>query len=288
MLKIGIGEYYYTVPYGFEEGVYRIKMQGYDCMDYQEFVNTETELFQKDSIQFANYLREQALVCKQAGLEIYQTHGPWRYPPQDATVMDRAERFEKMIRAVEGTAILGCKNMVIHPIMPFGINDEGHEIETYDINLEFMGKLAEIGKANDVVICYENMPMPLLSMASVPACLKLVNEINSDYLKMCLDTGHSAITKNPPGEAARMIGREKLQALHIHDNNGKHDVHIHPYAGVIDWEDFCMALREIEFNGVMNLEIKTQKKLPRELRESEEKNLYRKIVYLSKLVSGEA
>ena len=157
-----------------------MKKQGYDCVDYQEFVDTRTELFQKDSIQFTKYLENQKAVCEKEGIEIHQTHGPWRYPPQDATAEDRAERFEKMVRAIEGTRILGCKKMIIHPIMPYGIQDEGHEKETYEINLDFMGKLTQVGRANDVVICYENMPMPLLSMASVPSVLKLVREINDD------------------------------------------------------------------------------------------------------------
>lgn len=285
MLRIGTTEEYYTVAYGFEEGIHRLKKQGYDGMDYSEFVDTRLELFQKDHIQFVKYLEHQKKVCQNEGLEIYQAHGPWRYPPRDATAEDRLERFEKMTRAVEGTAILGCKKMVIHPLMPFGINDEGHEQETYEINLDFMGKLSEVGKANDVVICYENMPMPLLSMASVPSILKVVREINSDYFKVCLDVGHSIITKNVPGNAVRMIGKDTLAALHIHDNNGKHDVHIQPYAGVIDWENFCMALKDIGFDGVMSFELKMQKDLPMELRQLEEQCAFKKLEYLAKLAS---
>lgn len=285
MLRIGTTEEYYTVAYGFEEGIRRMKKQGYDCMDYSEFVDTRQPLFQKDHIQFRKYLENQKKVCRDEGIEIYQAHGPWRYPPRDATAEERAERFEKMTRAVEGTAILGCKRMVIHPIMPFGIADEGHEKETYEMNLEFMGKLAEVGKANDVVICYENMPMPTLSIASVPSILKVVRQIGSDYFKVCLDVGHSRITKNLPEDAVRMIGKDTLEALHIHDNNGKHDVHIHPYAGVIDWESFCMALKEIKFDGVMSFEIKMQKDLPMELRQIEELAAFKKIEYLAKLAS---
>lgn len=286
MLRIGTTEEYYTVAYGFEEGVRRMKKQGYDCMDYSQFVDTREPLFQKDHIQFAKHLENQKNICQNEGIEIHQAHGPWRYPPRDATAEERLERLEKMTRAVEGCSILGCKKMVIHPIMPFGINDEGHEQETYERNLEFMGKLSEVGKANDVVICYENMPMPLLSMASVPSILKVVREINSDYFKVCLDVGHSIITKNIPGDAVRMIGKDTLAALHIHDNNGKHDVHIHPYAGVIDWENFCMALKEINFEGVMSFELKMQKDLPMELRQIEELAAFKKLEYLAKLASA--
>lgn len=286
MLRIGMTQYNYTVPYGFETGVAKMKLQGYDCMNYEEFVKTDTELFQMNNSQFTKYLQNQAAICKREGIEIHMSHGPWRYPPRDASVEERNERFEKMARSVEGCAILGCEKMVIHPLMPFTINDEGHEKETYDINLDFMGKLTRVGREYGITICFENMPMPTLSIASVPAVLKLVKEIDDDYFKVCLDTGHSAITKNAPGDAVRMIGKDYLQALHIHDNNGKHDIHNQPYDGVIDWEDFCAALREISFDGVFNLEVKAQNKLPMELRASEEMNLFRKTAYLAQLASG--
>ena len=287
MLKIGIGEFNYTKPYGFAEGTYRMKCQGYSSMDYQEFINTDTDLFQKNHSQFIAYLEQQAEMCKQAGIEVFQTHGPWRYPPQDITLEDRAERFEKMSRAIEGTAVLGSKRMVIHPIMPFTRSDEGHAEETWEMNLEFMGRLAKVGKEHGVIICFENMPMPDFSMASSAKVLEFVKQINDDYFRICLDTGHSAITENSPAEDVRLIGKQYLETLHIHDNNGKYDVHLHPFAGIIDWEAFGRALCEIGYDGVINLELHTPKQMPKELVKAEEDLLFRKAEYIAKLACEE-
>ena len=287
MLRIGIGEFNYTKPYGFAEGTYRMKCQGYSSMDYQEFINTDTELFQKKHSQFISYLQEQSEMCKQAGIEIFQTHGPWRYPPKDITEEDREERFDKMCRSIEGTAALGSKRMVIHPIMPFTRSDEGYAKETWDMNLEFMGRLTQVGKEHGVIICFENMPMPDLSIASSAKVLEFVKLINSDYFKVCLDTGHSAIMKSSPADDVRLIGKEYLETLHIHDNNGKYDIHAHPFAGVIDWEAFGRALCEIGYDGVINLELHTPKQMPKELMKAEENLLYRKAEYIAKLASGE-
>lgn len=286
MLRLGIGERYFTTPYGFEEGICRMKALGYSAMDYPEFGNTETELYQKDEVQFETYLKYQREVCTREGIEIFQTHGPWRYPPQDFTEEDRAERFEKMSRAIKGTAILGCKNIVIHPLMPVTVNDEGHEEETYAINLEFFKKLCQVAQAHDVVINFENMPMRHFSLSSVAAMMRLVREIDSPCFKVCLDTGHSSAIGNSPAEDARLLGKDYLCSLHIHDNNGRSDYHWHPFAGVIDWRDFCDALRESEFNGVLNLEVARQKNLPQELREMEENFLYRKLECLAKMIAG--
>lgn len=287
MLRLGIGERFYTVPYGFEAGIARMKMQGYSAMDYPEFGNTETELYQKDHHQFVQYLQYQAEVCKREGIEIFQTHGPWRYPPQDFTVEDREERFEKMSKAIEGTAILGCKNIVIHPLMPYTIKDEEHEKETWDINLEFFGKLCRVAREYDVVINFENMPMKNFSIASAKQILKVAKEIRDEHFKVCLDTGHSSAIGNSPAEDVRMLEKEYLRTLHIHDNDGRHDYHWHPFAGVIDWKAFCDALKEISFDGVINLEVGRQKNLPDELRQLEEEFIYRRVEYLAKMVAGE-
>ena len=56
------------------------------------------------------------------------------------------------------------------------------------------------------------------------------------------------------------------------------------FTGIIDWKDFCLALGEIEFAGVLNLEVGRQKNLPEELREMEEQFLYRKLECLAKMV----
>lgn len=47
MLKIGTTQAVYCEKYGFREGLERMKSHGFDSMDYQEFVETQTPLFEK-------------------------------------------------------------------------------------------------------------------------------------------------------------------------------------------------------------------------------------------------
>ncbi len=285
MLRVGITEKVYCNKYGFEKGLERMKKHGYDALDYLEFANTETPLFEKRCNEFEAYLKNQKKVAENCGIEIYQTHGPWRWPVRDFTKEDRAERFEKMSRSIAGTAILGCKNFVIHPIMPFTTHDEGHELDTYKMNLEFMDRLSEVGRENDVTICLENMPMPNFSLGGVPAILEFVKKINSEYFKICFDTGHATFFDLSPGNAVRLMGKDFLYTLHIHDNDGKGDRHWEPFRGLIDWEDFGNALHEIKYDGVISLESNLPK-LPDELCEAEEIALCRKARYIAALAAG--
>ena len=57
-------------------------------------------------------------------------------------------------------------------------------------------------------------------------------------------------------------GKDKIKVLHIHDNHGMNDEHLIPYMGVIDWKEFVLALKEIEFDGVFSMEAKLKDFLP--------------------------
>ena len=233
--------------------LYEIKELGYDCVDFQSFCHTENDFFGEPS-EVEKLLKLVYDAASDAGLTVSQTHGSWRWPPQDATKEDRDERFEKMVRSLYGTAALGCTDMVIHPIMPFGDYQNPHPDEFMEMNLDFFFRLTEEAKKAKVIIDFENMPMPALTLATPYQILDFVKKINSPYFRVCLDTGHCAVTKNDPAEAVRAIGKEYLRVLHVHDNDGANDFHWLPETGVINWAEFSKALHDINFEGVFSLE----------------------------------
>ena len=269
-MKIGIDEGGYISRYGFEKGLEKMKAHGYDTLDFQEFVDTDNEIFFLNDGAFERNLLEKRAMAEAAGIEIIQAHGPWRWPPRDFSEEDRAERFEKMSRSIAGTKILGCKNFVIHPIMPFGDDSDPEPERLWEMNYEFMGRLADTAADNGITVCFENMPMTRLSLSTPAQILSFVKTLNRDNFKICLDTGHCAVFRMQPGEAVRLIGRELLQVLHVHDNNGYSDLHWIPYTGFIDWEDFSNALQEIGFEGSVSLETSVPGKIPGEFREQME------------------
>ena len=281
MMKIGIESAAYISRYGLAEGLRKMKAHGYECVDYQDFIHTETELFRVSDAEFERRLLEEKTAYAEAGIEIFQTHGPWRYPPQDGTEEDRTERFEKMAKSVYGTRLLGCKNFVIHPIMPYGPGANPEPERFMELNYAFMEKLCGVGRENGVVINLENMPFPALSLSRASEILEFVKNMNSEWLRVCLDTGHCVVCGESPAEAVRMIGKEYLCTLHVHDNNGA-DLHWIPYTGKIDWDGFTAALLEIGYDGAMSLETAIPGKIPAEARELQEISLFR----IAKKIAG--
>lgn len=231
----------------------QIRILGYDCIDFQSFCHTENAFFDEPGA-VSRRLAAVRKACADVGLTVSQTHGPWRWPPRDGSKEERAERFEKMERSLYGTAELGCRDMVIHPIMPFGDDRNPHPDEFMKMNLEFFGRLTETAEKAGVVIDFENMPMPALTLATPYQILEFAERINSPYFRVCLDTGHCAVTKNDPADAVRAIGKDYLRVLHVHDNDGRGDFHWLPETGVINWAEFSKALKDIGFEGVFSLE----------------------------------
>lgn len=252
-MKLGIQSSAYMAFADMAPGAQLMKSHGYDCADYQHFIDTTTEFFHLPEAEFEKILRTQSAAAANAGIVFNQAHGPWR-KPQDATEEDRAERFAAMSKAIRGTAYLGSPYFVIHPLMPFGGNSAEQPDVMKAINLEFYGRLCEVGREYGVVICLENMPFPRLPITTAAHVTEFAKKIASPWMKVCLDTGHCLVCGESPADAVRTVGKDLLAVMHVHDNNGTRDQHQNPGEGVADWAAYAAALHEIGFDGTFSLE----------------------------------
>ena len=234
----------------------KVKEAGFDYVDFEMSGDQNLVYTLSPDETDALMLKHKAL-AEEAGIVINQVHGPWRYPPEDSTPENRAERLDKMQRSIRWTSLLGCKYWVIHPIMPFGTHDIeiGKEKETWELNLEFFRALLPTAKEYGITICFENMPMLDFSLAKPADILRFVEEINDDCFQVCLDTGHVTVFKELSiGEETRRLGKH-IKVLHVHDNRMSLDMHLPPYFGKTKWDEFALALKDIGFDGVFSLEL---------------------------------
>lgn len=231
-----------------------VKRMGFSCFDAQGLVNPEGHLYALSEAEFERTVLESKEAVDALGLEVSQLHGPWRWPAEDDTEEKRAHWLTLCERAIRACELLGCKHFVIHPLMPFG-REETDAAFVRQINRDFFKKLCALGARHGVVICVENMPFAEQSLARVAPLLDFVKEIDSPWLRICLDTGHCSRLGGSPAEAVRLLGKEYLAVMHVHDNDGEADRHWEPGLGVIDWRDFMAALVEIGFEGTLSMEI---------------------------------
>lgn len=234
--------------------------------------DTEKPLYNCDETEFQRRMQEELALAREAGIVFSQVHGPWRYPPRDATPEDRAERKEKMEKCFRAAKIVNCPYVVIHPLMPYGTKEDPNPETMFQINVDFFSSLIPAARENGVTICIENMPMKMLSLSSPAETLRLVETINDPNVAFCLDTGHSIVMDEQPAAAVRM-GAKWLRVLHVHDSDGVKDRHWYPGEGAIDWEGFSAALKDVAFDGIVSMEIHTDTTLPEELYRQETRKL---------------
>lgn len=245
----------------------KLKAHGYSCSDFG-MSDTTTAIYTLPQAESDAFLLRERKMAEDAGITIWQTHGPWQWPPHDNTPEGRQERMEKMKKAIRATNVLGSKYCVIHPIMPFGIN-ELHLPEskaTFELNIEYYGELLQTAKEYDVTICYENMPMPNFSLATPADILRVVHTLNDEHFQVCLDLGHVTVYKSAlnMGEEIHRLGSH-IRVLHVHDGKGATDQHLLPQMGITDWGAVAQALKDIHFDGVFSLEADLPDRMPEPL-----------------------
>ncbi len=198
------------------------------------------------------YCAEAREAAAKYGLEIFQMHGPW--PTDDTTPESREVVRDHMRRSIYACHLLGCQYMIVHPQMPFG---RGRTVEDPEvakaITIEMLKSLLPDCEKYGVVLCLENMPFRRQRISTTDRIVEVVKQIDSPYLQICFDTGHSHKIREDIAESVRLAA-PYLKTLHVHDN-WFNDEHYFPFLGATDWNAFAKALAESGYEGTLNLEV---------------------------------
>lgn len=281
MLRIGIASSaYFTYQNDEVAGLQKAKLHGFDCLDYQDFSSSGAALMNVDLAEFKRYLSWLKAEADQVGIAFHQAHGLWWMDEKD--LEERKQNVELYKKQILGCALLGCPNLVIHPCCPGGWNwfemdDRQAAIEG---NLAVLQEILPYAKENGVTICLENLPFATYSLANTPDVKELVRLANDAYVKVCLDTGHACCRQENIYEAIRLLG-DDLACLHVHDDKKRQDNHLIPFLGEVDWDGFIKGLREIRFQGVINLETAIPAKMPQPMRETMQRTLAQIAQYMA-------
>ncbi len=206
--------------------------------------------------------------AKKEGFEFSNCHGPWRVPWPDTNEEGLLKKIEDTKRAIHNTHALGSKYCVVHPFLPMDIreiNDPEKAQKTWDINIKVLRDLVDYARTEDVVICFENMPMLQFSLAKPKDIVRVIEEINDPYLAACLDTGHANIYRELTiGDSVHTMAKH-MRVMHVHDNFYNMDMHLFPFHGNTKWDEFSQALKEINYQGIFELEVGPKQTLPEHL-----------------------
>jgi len=112
-------------------------------------------------------------------------------------------------------------------------------------------EIVELAAAVNVKVALEVIPNTLAGPASLVRLIE--DDLDGIDAGICLDYGHAHLMGDL-GEGIEAISGH-LWTTHMHDNRGKRDDHLVPYAGSIDWDLAMMETQKIGYDGVMMFEV---------------------------------
>lgn len=182
----------------------------------------------------------QVELARKAGLIIENAHTPFDGVNH---IWENTLDSEHIVKTYSD-AILACGNLsipsvVIHPTSgktppPFS-----------KIGIYHFKRLVDLAEQANVYIALENLRKPKYLN-------QLLSVIPSDRLRICYDSGHANCF-----QATDILEAypEKLDCLHLHDNDGITDQHLLPGEGNIDWTELSSKLKACGYQGPVSLEV---------------------------------
>lgn len=262
-----------------QEGFAMLKRAGFSCADFSlnrylkntDVYQSEINNFFSQSIQeLETFFSPHKQGAVQEEITINQMHMPYPiYVPSGDRELNDYLREVVAPKSMALCAFFKCPYIVIHGYkLARFLGSEDKEWEQTEL---FLDSLAPMAKEMGITICIENLYDSIGGhLVEGPCCnvkktAERIDRINEKYhaevLGFCFDTGHANLIGIDFENFITMLGH-RLKVLHIHDNDGRQDLHQIPFTFTMsrenkpstDWEGFVRGLRNIRFDEVLSFE----------------------------------
>lgn len=204
--------------------------------------------------------RDLAGWCAAAGVRLHSVHAPiteflhgttWGPPFSTASAQaaQRARTIEECTRALQLAAVAPYRYLVLH----LGVPDEyapPSGDNQRDAVLRTLDALMPVAEQHGVRIAVEVIPNAL---STARALVALIEDEDLHGLGICLDVGHARLQGDVVDALETVAGY--LVTTHLHDNGGRKDDHLLPFAGVIDWAELLIGFQKVGYDGTLMFEL---------------------------------
>lgn len=235
---------------------------GFEAIDYtfmdKRYYNGEIS----DSECRLYYTELKKYACDQ-GVYFNQSHAPC--PSGSADEAQSEILFENIVRSLRNASYMDIPTIVVHGKDHIKHYSDGGAEKLFEENMVFYRKLKPYCEEYGIRVALENLPQMksfafgekvVDSVCAAPEeFIRYLDTLDSDCFTACLDIGHAMITGHSPQDFIRTLGKNRLTALHVHDNNSQKDWHTLPFeGGMADWQEIMKALKEIGYTGDLTFE----------------------------------
>ena len=212
------------------ETIESIKNAGFKNV-FVQWYNEEGQYSQEGQLEYA---RKQGLNIIFAHLGYQNINDIWENDIKGDLLVDRYKDDIKI-----------CKqNNISLVIMHLTSKDKAPMYN--EIGLRRIKEIVDYARQLDVNIAFEN--------TKIKGYLEYVlGNIKDDNVGICFDAGHYHVHFND--EFDFEFFKNRIFAVHLHDNDKSDDLHLLPFDGTIDWETVITKLKECNYEGPITLEI---------------------------------
>lgn len=194
-------------------------------------------------------------------LELHSVHAPIVEAMHDgrwvgslsnaSTDESRRKRALAEAEAALGLArLVPFRYLVVHLGMP-----SVEQVPAGDNNVDAARRsveaIASMAAAVNVKVAIEVIPNPISSASNL---VRLIEEqLEDSDVGICLDYGHANLMGDLADAIETVAGH--MWTTHVHDNSGRRDEHLVPFAGSIDWDSAIVETQKIGYDGVLMFEL---------------------------------
>jgi sugar phosphate isomerase/epimerase len=207
-------------------------------------------------------INELAHWFKDSELEVWSLHAPmytddvWGRSGPNAVISitetskpRRIANVDEIRRAIEIAEKIPFRYLIQH----VGVSGEEWDEQKVDAAFTSLEDLKVFGAHRGVEVLLENIP----NAFSTSDRLQYILGITHLDLNFCFDVGHAHIMEGIEPAYEKM--KDRIRSTHIHNNDGKNDLHLFPYLapeGTIDWKTTMNLLRSREDQYPLLLELR--------------------------------
>ena len=164
--------------------------------------------------------------------------------------------IKRYLQSLEVAKAIGAKTIVYHTGNEATIKHRKFQQAYSEDSIKFWKNYIQAYENSKILAVQENV-----SENTFEPILKIVNAVNSPYLKASLDTGH--VNVHSDQKVVKWIEGygQNLKHMHLHNNYGDDDSHLSLLKVSLDFDEFFAKIKELEINPVIVLEIFTEKDL---------------------------
>ncbi|MDE6642114.1 MAG: sugar phosphate isomerase/epimerase [Acetatifactor sp.] len=185
---------------------------------------------------------EQLRYIKEKGLNVIFAH--LGYQNINSLWLDNEEGGNKLVERYKCDIKICKENDIPMVVMHLTGKDE---VPRYNkIGIKRLQEIADYAKALDMKVAFEN--------TKHKGYLDYVIEnIKSENVGICFDSGHYHVHFGDDLDFAKF--KDRIFAVHLHDNDKSEDLHLMPFDGTIDWKQIIKDLKNCNYSGPITMEL---------------------------------